>query len=308
MGDPEILSRVTVVLWRPKSPGNVGSVARAMKNLGFPRLRIAEPSRYSDPEFFRCESEKMAWDAADLLEARKEYPSAQAAIADAVLVAGTTSRPPPGMEVLPPRDLAQRLLAAAGSGPVALLFARENTGLTKELLARCQILGTIPSSAAYPSLNLAQAVMIFLYEIRLAALAQGEAPAARPQDPEDGPPAQADMERFYGRLTAALDAIGFFEGTARAHMEREIRRIFNRALLTRREVRILEGIVRRIDPRRRSGDRRRVRGPEDRGGGGAERQDQDAQQQPRPGGNPPGLGERLPARRHDPSQRHRRRR
>jgi TrmH family RNA methyltransferase len=255
VSDPPILARLAVVLWRPKSPGNVGSVARAMKNMGLGDLRLAEPRRYDDPAYFDTESRKMAWDAGDVLAARREFPTLDAALSDAVLVAGTTSRPPAGHAALSPRDLAPVLLKAARSGTVALLFEQENVGLTRDVLSRCQTIGTIPSSSAYPSLNLAQAALVFLYEIRLAALAgagrTGDAPA--PPADDDAPPTQEDLGRFHQRLTLTLDAIGFFQGGGRDHMTRQLRGIFNRALLTRREVRILEGIVRRIDFLRRGG-------------------------------------------------------
>jgi TrmH family RNA methyltransferase len=262
VSDSPILARLAVVLWRPKSPGNVGSVARAMKNMGIGDLRIAEPRRYDDPAYFDTESRKMAWDADDVLEARREFPSLDEALADAVLVAGTTSRPPAGHAALSPRDLAPVLLDAARSGTVALLFEQENIGLTRDVLSRCQRIGTIPASSAYPSLNLAQAALVFLYEIRLAALAgagrTGDAPAppvpgAPAPDDDDAPPTQEDLGQFHQRLARTLEAIGFFQGDARDHMSRELRGIFNRALLTRREVRILEGIVRRVDLLRRGG-------------------------------------------------------
>ena len=255
MDDPEILARFAVVLARPKSAGNVGSVARAMKNLGFRSLRIVGPARYDDPGYFDREAGRMAWDAADVLAARRESAGIEDAIADAVLVAGTTSRPPRGVEALDPRALAARLLDAAAAGTVALLLARENTGLTKDDLSRCQVLGTIPASAAYPSLNLAQAALVFLYEIRLAALAR-QPPTAPPpavetgartrgaSDEDEEPPRQEELERFHLRLGAALEAIGFFEGSGRAHMDREIRRLFGRAIATRRDLRILEGVAR----------------------------------------------------------------
>jgi TrmH family RNA methyltransferase len=231
-----------------------------MKNMGIGRMRIAEPVAYDDPEFFRSESEKMAWGASDLLTAREEYPTLEAAVADAIFVAGTTSDPPDGHTVLPPRDLAPRLIEAARRGLVALLFGQERIGLTREAMARCQVLGSIPASAAYASLNLAQAALIFLYEIRLAAL-RLQPPAAGPGEqatlggpetgPREEPPTQAEMEGFYERLMRTLDAIGFFEGTSREHMVRELRRIFNRALLTRREVRILEGVIHKVEVDRR---------------------------------------------------------
>jgi TrmH family RNA methyltransferase len=213
-----------------------------MKNMGFGRLRVADPMRYEDPLFFEAESRRMAWGAADLLAAREEHATIESALADAVIVAGTTSEPPDGHAIVGPRALALRLLDASAEGPVALLFGQEDIGLTREAMARCQILGTIPSAPAYASLNLAQAALIFLYEIRLAAIEAGTVPSGVLPGGAP-PPTQLEMEGFYRRLARALDAAGFFEGTARAHMLREVRRIFNRALLTGREVAILEGML-----------------------------------------------------------------
>jgi len=219
-----------------------------MKNMGFGRLRIADPMRYEDPLHFGIESERMAWGAADVLAAREEHPNIESALADTVLVAGTASDPPDGHAVLTPRDLAPRLLQAARLGSVALLFGQEDIGLTREAMARCQVLGAVASSSAYASLNLAQAALIFLYEIRLAALSPaGAGASAGAARADEAPPTQEDVEGFYARLTATLDGIDFFEGTGRAHMVRELRRIFNRALLTRREFRILEGILHRVN-------------------------------------------------------------
>lgn len=236
-----------MILWRPGSPGNVGSVARAMKNMGFTKLRIAEPKPFADPGYFATEAGKMAWDAGDVLDAREELPTIDAAVAGACTVAGTTSKPPPGYETLAPRDLASYLVGAAARGPVALLMGRESIGLTKEAIARCQVLGRIPASGMYGSLNLAQATLIFLYEIRLAAMAaEGETPPGAPTRPDEGAPSRGEIEAFYGRLTSTLDAIGFFEGSARAHMVRELRRIVDRCLVDRRDLSILDGIFHRV--------------------------------------------------------------
>ncbi len=191
----------------------------------------------------------MAWDAADVLEARSTHASIEEAVSGASFVAGTTSRPPKGFEVLPPRDLAPRLLDAAASGAVALLFGQESLGLTREALSRCQVLGRVPSSGLYASLNLAQAALIFLYEIRLAALPPEPAARKDPDpaaDEEARPPSREQVEAFYGRLSLALESIGYFEGSGRAHMDRELRRILNRTFATRRELAMLEGIVHRI--------------------------------------------------------------
>jgi TrmH family RNA methyltransferase len=220
-----------------------------MKNMGFVSLRIAEPRRFDDPSYFESESRKMAWDAEDVLAAREEHPAIEAAVAGDALVAGATGRPPDGYRVLPPRQLAPLLLDAARSGSVALLFGQESIGLTREAMTRCQVLGSIPTSHRYGSLNLAQATLLFLYEIRMAALDDAPDLRRQPETTPEGdasPPAREEIEGFYGRLTTTLDAIGFFEGSGRAHMVRELRRIFNRSIETRRELRILEGIVNRI--------------------------------------------------------------
>ena len=189
----------------------------------------------------------MAWDAEDLLERRSEHATLDEALAGATLVAGTTGKAPAGYDLLAPRELASRLLEAASRGPVALLFGQESIGLTWEALTRCQLLGRIPASDLYGSLNLAQAVLIFLYEIRMAALAGAPPPGpVSPPAPDESPPGRSEIEAFYSRLEEALAAIGYFEGTSRPHMIHELRRLFNRSITTRRELRMLEGIVHRL--------------------------------------------------------------
>ena len=254
MSDLPLLSRISIVLFRPKSPGNVGAVARAMKNMGFDRLRLADPIRYRDPAFFATESERMAWGASDLLARREEYASIEAAVAGTVLVAGSVSPSRTGDEVLTPRELATRMLAAAREGEVALLLGQEDIGLTREALSRCQVVGTIPSSTDYPALNLAQAALVFMYEIRLAAVATCRDPTMA-DDPRSEasrsvagtPPTQAEIEGFYGRLTVVLDEIGYLKGDGRGHRLRELRGAIGPALRTRRSLKMLEGAVHRID-------------------------------------------------------------
>ena len=250
----DLFSRVGVVLLRPRSPGNVGSVARAMKNMGFTRLIVANPMSYDDPGWFDDEAGRMAWQASDLLATRRTEPSLDAALLPFDLVVGTTSNPPDGARVMHARDIAAAIAARLVSRPqanVALLLGQENIGLTREDLARCHLVGTIPSSELYPSLNLAQAALVFLYEIRLAlcaaqtAASDADAPheTTDPGDPTAIHPIHGELEAFYARLESALEEIGFFQGTARAHMMRELRLIFNRTLLTSRELAILEGVV-----------------------------------------------------------------
>jgi len=235
------------VLLRPKSPGNVGSVARAMKNMGFPRLIVAAPMTYDDPGHFDAEARRMAWQASDLLDRRVVAPDLDAALAPFTLVAGTSSNPSPGAAVLTPRETAARIAAALAADPsatAALLFGQEDIGLTREQQARCNLIASIPSSAEYASLNLSQAALLFLYELRLALL-----PGARPPGDRSllsDAPSHERMEAFYGRLAVALERIDFFQGTSKAHMMREMRLIFNRASMTARELAILEGLAHRI--------------------------------------------------------------
>jgi len=241
----DLFSRVGVVLLRPRSPGNVGSVARAMKNMGFSRLVIADPVAYDDPRYFDDEARRMAWSAGDLLDARLTAPGLDAALASFTFVVGTSSRPAPPASVVGPREAAAavvRHLAETRGGQCALLLGQEDIGLTREDQARCHLMASIPSSDRYPSLNLSHAALLFLYELRLALC-----DAVRDEHSlRDDRPTHAQIEAFLARLEGALDALDFFQGTGKAPMMREMRGLFNRTALTRRELAIFEGLVHRI--------------------------------------------------------------
>ena len=141
---------------------------------------------------------------------------------------------------------------------MALLLGQEDIGLTREALGRCQVVGTIPSSADCPSLNLAQAALVFMYEIRLAA--EGDhPPATAPMATVGMAPTQAEIEGFCGRLTRVLDEIGYLKGDGRGHRLRELRRALGPALQTRRSLKMLEGITHRFDLSLRSAGRKPVR-------------------------------------------------
>jgi len=239
-----LFSRVGVVLLRPRSPGNVGSVARAMKNMGFSRLVIADPVIYDDERYFDDEARRMAWNAADLLDSRHIAPDLDAALAPFTFVVGTSSRPAPPARVAGPRDAAAAIaghLAATRSGAVALLLGQEDIGLTRDDQSRCHLIASIPSSDLYPSLNLSHAALLFLYELRLALCDSGTSALPRADRPT-----AAQIDAFHRRLEEALDALDFFQGTGKAHMMREMSALFNRAALTQRELAIFEGLVNRI--------------------------------------------------------------
>lgn len=233
------------MLLRPKSPGNVGSVARAMKNMGFADLIIANPMTYDDPAYFDEEAGRMAWNAAGLLAARQTAPDLATALAPFHLVIGTTSNPPPGTRLLSPREMAAEVVSTLASSPelrTALLLGQEDIGLTREDLSWCRAVCVIPASIDYVSLNLSQAALIFMYELRLAFL--GDA-GTTPRD-DGSPPTGDQLAAFYARLEQLLADIDFFPGTGGPHMMREVRRIFNRAILTERDLAILEGLIHQV--------------------------------------------------------------
>jgi TrmH family RNA methyltransferase len=218
-----------------------------MKNMGFGKLVLADPIRPESDAAFDSEARRMAWNASDVLERRSTAGDLDAALAPFSFVAGTSSRPPRGAAVMSPRSLAgeiDRVLRGEPGSTVALLFGQEDIGLTVQSLARCNVVGSIPSAADYPSLNLSQSALLFLYELRLH-LAPGAVTAVTARSESDTLPRREHVDAFYRRLELALDRIGFFQGSSRPHMMRELRSIFNRAAFTSRELAILEGIVHR---------------------------------------------------------------
>lgn len=229
------LDRVRVVLVRPKTSGNVGSVARAMKNLGFCDLALVSPRRYR-----RSAAEAMAVHASDVLEGSRRYDSLAEAVADRVWIVGTTCRPGTyRRRTLTPRQAARQISSVLRSGAVALVFGPEDHGLSNDDLKLCHELVTIPTHSSYPSLNLAQAALVCLYEIFLAR--HPSAPAATPLATSER------LERMYQHLGRALLRIGFLHGDNPEHIMFTLRRVFGRARLDERELAVWLGIARQIE-------------------------------------------------------------
>ncbi len=227
-------SRFRFILVEPQSGGNVGAAARALKNLGFDRLDLVAPT--CDPR--GEEARKMAVDASDVLLSARVHDGLDSALEGAGAVVGTSRRK--GKQRRPNwriDELADSLTALATAGEVAILFGRETYGLTDEELDRCTHLAHFVASDLYPSFNLAQAVLLVAYEIRLALA--GAAPDAV------GPLADhSSREAMYAHLEAALRATGFVQEETAGGMMRRIRRILGRASLTPGDVRVLRGIAR----------------------------------------------------------------
>jgi tRNA/rRNA methyltransferase len=224
-----------VVLVRPKSSGNVGSVARAMKNMGVADLRLVAPRGYR-----RFSAVAMAVHADDVLDGMIVVDTLAEAVADSSWVVGTTCRPGAyRRRALAPREAAAELAAVTDRNRAALVFGPEDHGLTNDDLKLCHELVTIPAHSQYPSLNLAQSVLVCLYEVFLAR----HSPRSQPLRLADS----ADLERMYRRLRDALVAIGFLHGDNPDHILFTLRRIFGRARLEPREVAIWLGIAHQIE-------------------------------------------------------------
>jgi len=229
------MENIVVVLHRPRDVVNIGAVVRAMKNMGCRRLRLVDPAPF-DPADIRG----IAHRSEDVLDALEIAPDLDTALADALLVVGTTARPRGAHAVREDvRALAPQILAQAATGPVALLFGPEDNGLDNQALDRCQLIVRLPVDPVYPSLNLAQAALLLLYELHTAA----PAPAPPPAPP---PAAQAQMETLYAALAQALQTIEFFKtGDAEAKL-RSLRRLLQRARPDPREAALLTAVAREI--------------------------------------------------------------
>lgn len=230
------VNNLRIVLVRPQYSGNIGAVARAMRNMGVGELTLVSPV-----SFRREQAEVMAVHGREVLDTMRISSSLQAAVGDCGLVVGATCRS--GLyrdSVVSPRALAPEIVATAAANRVALVFGPEESGLTNEDLRVCQRLMTIPTDAAYTSLNLAQAVLVCCYEVFLAA--QGESPGV------SRPLAMAEQqELMYEKLKQALLRVGFLHKENPEHIMFALRRLFGRAGLEERDVRILLGMARQIE-------------------------------------------------------------
>ncbi|HET8562313.1 MAG TPA: RNA methyltransferase [Candidatus Binatia bacterium] len=231
-----MLENIRIVLVRLQGSGNVGSVARAMKNTGLTDLAIVGKARTGS--FW---ARAMAVHGRDILSQARCFNSIREAVADCSLVLGTTCRS--GLyrkHSQSPREVAPEIVAAARTGKVALIFGPEDHGLSNKDLEHCQLLITIPIRPDYPSLNVAQAVVICLYEIYLASL--------EPVSESNVQRASAEsVERLFDRMRSSLLKIGFLDSENPEHMLLAFRRILGRAGLEDKDVRIFTGLFRQIE-------------------------------------------------------------
>lgn len=230
----------TIILVRPQHSGNMGSVARAMKNMGLDQLRLVAPQ--GDPADLKAI--KMAMGGRDILEGAQTFPNLVDAIADLDLVVGTSRRfGQDRQQFINVRDFAIWSRDLPEKHRVGLLFGTEVTGLTNEEMAHCQKVITIPTSSDDASLNLAQAVLVVAYELFMAGGGEGFTP---PSGEEIEAAPVKDFENMIADWRALLNEAGFLDKQNPDHLMRILRQLFNRARLSDKEVRIFRGICRQL--------------------------------------------------------------
>lgn len=240
---------ILVVLVGPTHPGNIGAVARAMKTMGLGRLALVAPKRFPS-----AEASARAAGADDVLYEARIFQDLAGAVADCHWVIGTSARVR-GLRwpEFTPRECAGRIAGAAEKGPVALVFGRENSGLTNEELDHCHAVVRIPTNPEYHSLNLASAAQVLSYEIRVAMM-EREAAGTGPDNAPDAPGKEdageafqgisaGEWEGFFQHLEIALQDIGYYDPAKPKKLMRRLRRLFQRAGLDRPELNILRGIL-----------------------------------------------------------------
>lgn len=235
----DILKNVRVVLCETAHPGNIGAAARALKTMGLGQLLLVAPQRYPDPQ-----ADWLAVGASDVLARARVCADLDEALAGSAFTVACTARP---REVAVPmvaaRVAAGRMIEVARTQPVTLLFGNETYGLTAAEVDKCQLLTTIPADPEYSSLNVAAAVQVLAYELRLAALgATVRTSSTRPPELAT----HAEIEGFYEHLERSLLEAGFLNPRSPKKLMARLRRLFGRTQLEREEVSILRGVIKTL--------------------------------------------------------------
>ena len=230
---------ISIVLVEPQSPGNVGSVARAMKNTGFSDLVLINPCDYLDNEAY-----SMACKADDVLTGAVVYPTLDECIKTTGVLVGTTRRMGRlRYPLLTLEEAVPKILELSETNRVSILFGREDRGLENDEIPRCDILLEIPTSPEYPSLNLAQAVLMVCFHLFTARSRKAPAIEVAPRD---------DLERMYVHMEQALRALGYGEHGGEYLLQtilRSFRRLLGRTGLMQKEINMLRGIFAQIEGR-----------------------------------------------------------
>ncbi|MCB1717302.1 MAG: tRNA (cytosine(32)/uridine(32)-2'-O)-methyltransferase TrmJ [Candidatus Competibacteraceae bacterium] len=242
------LDNIRIVLVETTHPGNIGAAARAMKTMGLRHLRLVKPLRYPN-----VEATAMASGADDVLYFADVLESYEQALQDCRLVIGASARRR-GLSCpeLSPREAAAQLLGVAGQAPAALVFGRESSGLSNAELDHCHFMVHIPANPEYSSLNVAAAVQVLAYELRVTALADAAVAGSTSTELPHLPASAQEMDLFYQHLEQVLLDSGFLNPANPRHLMRRLRRLFNRAQPDQNEVNILRGILSSVQNKART--------------------------------------------------------
>jgi tRNA (cytidine32/uridine32-2'-O)-methyltransferase len=236
-----VLQKMTIriVLVGTTHPGNIGAVARAMKNMGLNDLVLVNPRHFPHED-----ATARASGATDVLEAAKVVSTLTEALTDCVYVAGASARSRTiSWPSMGPRDCAERMMLESKEGTVAAVFGPEKSGLHNDDLDLCHTLLTIPTDPGFSSLNIAMAVQVLTYELRVASRVDGG-----PGFESEAPPATGDeMELFYSHLERVMTDIQFLNPDNPRYLMRRMRRLFIRARPDKNEVNILRGFLAAVD-------------------------------------------------------------
>ncbi len=252
----ELLNRIRIVMINTSDSGNIGAAARAMKTMGLSDLVLVAPK-----EFPTAKATARASGAADLLHKAKVVETLGEAIADCQMVFGTSAR----MRTIPwplmsPREATQLVLNEPEGADIAIVFGREDAGLNNEELRRCHYHICIPGNEAYSVLNVAAAVQVISYEMRMAALSQEQAPEQGASSDKPVMPLQIadwdeplvsaeDMERFMKHFEETLLDIGFFDPNNPKQLMTRARRLFMRTRMDRLEMNLMRGVLSTVQKR-----------------------------------------------------------
>ena len=232
-------ANIRIVLVATSHPGNIGSSARALKTMGLTELVLVQPKKFPN-----AKATELAAGADDILMNAKVASTLKEALTGCRLVIGTSARPReltlPGFN---PRQCGEALAKEAATAPVALVFGREQAGLTNEELLHCHYHVMIPANEDYSSLNLAAAVQVLCYEIRMAMLADNTFQVAT----HDHYATVDQVEHFYQHLEKILREIHFLRPNSPKRIMPRLRRLFGRIRLENREVRLLRGILSMVE-------------------------------------------------------------
>jgi TrmH family RNA methyltransferase len=239
--DRHLLSHIKIVLVETSHAGNIGAVARAMKNMTMDNLWLVSPKKFP-----HADATARAAGSDELLAQARVVQSLPEAIADCALVMGASARSRTiSWPDMTPRECAEKVVGQTRYEKVAIVFGRENSGLTNSELDLCHFLLHIPCNPDYSSLNIAAAVQVICYELYVASLADQMIIKPIVGDEDDQERATGEqLELFYTHLKEALTDIGFMHPDKSKSIMRRLRRLYNRADLRTKEVDILRGILR----------------------------------------------------------------